>query len=282
MFMMLALGAAVPAIGSTAWAAVVLGGGAGWRWRARALTPVVFALIIIGTHTLLFGVRVPRSAMDWLPWIALAAGGVASMPRTCPWSAWAPRVVLALGAAWASSIIPMRGWSPWQAAAHLGGFAGALLGVLAALDRLGDRAGPRTLAAVLTLAAAGVSQVLVLGFYSLKLGQAAGISAALAGGVLLALLVRPRAKAAAGDLLAPVIAAAAALYQGVLYADAAQASWYVPCLAAGPIVAAGTHALIPERVGARRRAALTIAASALPVLAALALALATREADPYA
>src|SRR2546423_1065314 len=81
------------------------------------------------------------------------------------------------------------------------------------------RAGARTGSGAVALALGGVALVLALGYYSLTLGQVAGVGAAASAGMFIALIVRRGATLAPGGLTVPVLVGMLALVQGVVFAD---------------------------------------------------------------
>jgi hypothetical protein len=144
---------------------------------------------------------------------------------------------------------------------------------------------PILLLAVATILAAGMSQVLVLGFHALKLGQVAGIGASVLGGMTAAMVLGFR-KRSAPFSLAPVatvlvLFSSAALAQAPIVTETKSDWALVLLLASIPAVATGVQLLL-NTLNARRVAILwictLIAASSL-VAAAMFIVLLTRETN---
>jgi len=238
-------------------------------WRLAA-APVLLAVVYIGTHLLMF--HLPdwpiRRALHTLIFTALAAGiaGAVIAARRVPGV-----LVFALGAlaagvgAWLSARGPIMSWGAMDIALRLGGVAlaggASVLAAEYVVKHLVWRAGP----VVVLLAVGGAAQVLATGFFSLSLGQAAGVGAATLAGALAASLARSSRAAWQGVSVVPVLMAVVAMFQGALFAGADR-----PMLLAGLCAAALPAGAIVLRVLPRgwsgvRRSACVLLGALLPL-----------------
>lgn len=281
----LALGAVPPAVAACAavwmiWRGTAHGDGLATPPRGRARATVATLVVIsLAMHPVLFGWPAipPRAADQWLPVVAVLAGlaGLASMIGAK--GAWAAAVGAAVAAAAGGALSARRliasSWTPTEALVHLGLLLiGAALAAAATERLVRDRRGwfgP----ALLVIVAGGASQVLVLGMASLKVGQAAGVIAAVAGGLLVAAWFRP-ALWARGTTTAATTFVAVAIFQGALFGDAeGGVRWlYAGLVAIAPVLAAAVDAALPARLEGWKRSVLVLVAAGLPIGAALARA----------
>lgn len=267
-------------------------------WR-QAATPLVLMAGFIGTYWLLFGAPVlrPTRSTQWLPVVALGAGiagVVASLPRAPGVVRWGLVMAALLLGGWASvKNMLAQGGMTVALVEHLSGLVfGAVLalGALWSVSRARRGWAPIVL---LVLYCAGVSQLLVIGSYSLALGQLAGISAAVLVGMLLVSLWRPGITMGAGGVAFVVVITQVIAMQGHLYgqgeAELKRAYAYiVPLMLVAAWIA---HSALGERAGSRRGAWIVVATAAAVLAIGIAGAGAKRdydekhpliEDDPYA
>lgn len=292
----LALGVVPPGLAAAALATLL--------WRAHkvpatsarwALMPVGLGVIALLVHPIVF--RVPafpvRSAADLLTPIAVLSGFIGwGVARARPPVALLVPLRAGLAAAFAVACLrPMLDrWDADAALALVIGFAGASALAATALDRVlepgpySDHAasidphpGLRLAALLVVLGAA--SQIVVLGFYSLRVSQGAGVFAALAGGLLVAALFwRPRSLAGVADAL--VLPTAAAVLLGAILGQPERPVLLGSLLAASPVAALGIGLALRRRKPVVRGWAAVVGAG-VPALAALAIAALARTPSDY-
>lgn len=261
------------------------------------LAPLVFSICYLGVHHfLLGGVKlVPKSAAEWMPWVAGLAGvlGVlaarARMPVLVRWI-WRGLVTGAIAYALSRTKLA-GGWEASTAATVMGGFVVHTLLAWWLLERVADRTRGVSGPIVLMLYATGASQLLALAYYSLRLAQMPTAMAAVTGAAMVVALLRPRFTLAFGGVHVVLLVSNAALFNGVLFPGEAKLPWVYPwILLASPLLAAAVD-LIPEAApGAKglaawltgwKRTALRVALAFIPVAIAIGLAASLRPADEY-
>lgn len=181
----------------------------------------------------------PRSSFDWLLPTMVASGvllgllGFVPFPRLRGPILLGAALLLLLAALLLSARNLVQGsWSATQTIIHLN--LGAALGAifLLGLERLVAQPGRWRLFAFAAILAAA-SQVLVLGHFSLKLGQVVGVIAAFAGGAFLISLARPSLRQGTPLALTAGLVTTTALWQAHFFGESEQ-----PLLWSLPIVAA--------------------------------------------
>ena len=193
-------------------------------WRTVA-APSLLGIVYICTHLLMFGIPdwPIRRALHTLVLTALAAGVAGTMiaARRAPGVLVFALCALAAGVgAWLAARGPIATWGASEVALRLGGVA--LAGGVNALAaeyvvrHLGGRGGP----VVVLIAVGGAAQVLATGFFSLSLGQAAGVGAAMLAGAIAASFAGSSRAVWQGASVVPVSAAMVAMFQGTLFAGA--------------------------------------------------------------
>lgn len=276
----------------------------GWR---LLLTPVLFTIAYIPTHLLVLGRQwPPHAAFDWLPVIAVVALAMALLwraPRLPVAGRWA---VVAVGLAvigWMSSANQIKNsWGAGRTAAHLGGFvlvglaaAWAMVRVSAGVTAVSPKPEGEGQAKDVSVAgwAGGVargpvpvllvlvpvmtaSQLLVLGYESLRLGQAVGVAVAVLSGALIVSLWRRGLRLGVGGVLWPMVMAMACLYQGVLSDGRGITKAYPLLVAASPFAVLIARRVMGAKMKPSVRTAIELAAATLPAAAAMALAFANR------
>jgi len=254
--------------------------GPGWRWVWGA---VILAIAYIPTHLLVLRGPAwpPASAADWLPPIALLAAGAglpAGAPRLPPLVRWPGVGLITIAMGWMSAAgLIARSWSVREMAAHLAGFAAvSVVAALGAARVTARRPGPGPVLIVM-LPVAAASQLLVLVYHSLLLGQAAGIAAAVLGGALVAGLWKRWMVLGPAGSVPPVLLAMACLFHGVLYTETDRGLLLAGLVAASP-AAAGLASMFTSRAAKGWvRFGAPLAAAALPLAAAMAVAVLMRE-----
>ncbi len=248
------------------------------------LTPLVFAVAYLPVHHfLLGGIKAPNAAADWMPYVALLAGVlgalavVGRMPLVVRWI-WRALVCAAVAGAIASGKV-RNGWPMAEAIPTLAAFVLHTLAAWWAFERVTDRTRGPGGPIVLMIYAVGVSQVLALAFYSLRLAQMPTAMAAVAGAAMVVALIRPRFTLALGGVHVVLLISNAALLQGVLFPGDAILPRVLPwILLASPLLAAGAD-LVPLK--GWKLVVLRSALALVPVAVAIGLAAALRPADEY-
>lgn len=270
-----------------------------WWWRersdpstrhwARSLGAAALGLAFVPISALVLGKLSfpPTSGSQWVPWFGVV-GAIAALVAA-RWSGnaalvWGVRIVAVLVVGWVSVRGQgQAGWSDAQVAEALAGFAVLTLVVLAMFDRvLGARPTERSMIVPTFVAMTmlgGIAQVLVLGFFSLALAQAAGVAAALTGGVLVGSLWKRDVIARRGMLDAPLVLGSAMLLHGYLFGDAERPWLFVGLLAASPLAAVVARAALPSKWRAWKRGVIEVAAGFAPVAVAVGIALAQRPQE---
>lgn len=264
-------------------------GGASTRRWARSLGAAALGLAFMPISALVLGKLMfpPTSASQWVPWFGVV-GAIAALVAA-RWSGnaalvWGVRLVAVLVVGWVSVRGQgQAGWSDAQVAEALAGFAVLTLVVLAIFDRaLGARPTERSMivpAFVAMTLLGGIAQVLVLAFFSLALAQAAGVAAALTGGVLVGALWKRDVIARRGMLDAPLLLGSAMFFHGSLFGDAERPWVFIALMAASPLAAMVARAALPSKWREWKRAVLEVAAAVVPVAVAVGLALAQRPQE---
>lgn len=246
-------------------------------WRLAAL-PCLMSAVYIGTHLLALGVPdwPVRRALHTLVFAALIAGAAGVILALRRWPA---AVVVAIGAlaaglaAWLGVRGAMSSWDPGQTALRLGAVTAAGgLNVLAAERIVRDLAGRAGPVAVL-LAVGGAAQVLATGFFSLTLGQAAGIGAATLTGAIAASFIAPGRAAWSAVPTVPVVMAVVCLFQGALFGGS-ERPWVLFGLCAAALPLGGAVLMfLPRAWSSVRRAACVMLGIVLPLGTAVVLGL---------
>src|SRR5262245_33774709 len=239
-------------------------------------------------HPLLFGWPAvpPASAADWLPWIAIAAmvlGLLARSVRFVPAKRYTVRAIVVLMMGIVSALGPLRSGSipRLEMAATLLVFLALTLIVMGAaeanVEARRGAAGPL----VLMVFAVGASQVLMLAFASLRLGQAVGVAGAALGGIVLVSFVRPRLTLSYGGIHVPVLLGQTCLLQGVLYTETGHKRMYPLLLALSPVLAllGGVGPLAQLR--GWRSTLVRVILALIPVCIALAIAAMNQPAEEF-
>lgn len=246
-------------------------------WRL-VLTPLIMAFATIVTFSLVMGALPkypPTRAMEWMPYIALAAGlagAVAAMERLPAVFRWLPSFVVLLGAWWASSRRLIEGtWTPEQSAIELLEFVTPGLVLLAAtMVMAGRRAGVSGIIVLLVLTGS-VSQFLVIGYYSLVQGQIIGMTSSMLIAALGVALWRRGLRIGPGAVVFAGVMMTTVLYHGRLYgtAGAELSRGYALLVLFSAVLGSLVHAGIPEKL-TRFRAVATVATVAIPLFIGLA------------
>lgn len=165
-------------------------------WATLILVPLALPLVYLASHPIVFPMpETLRSSFDRLP-IAAGILGVFTLSAVCvrAWALRAPLWILGLVLMALSIGVERAAWNDHTrfSAVSVGLFV--LLGMIAiaSTSALMRTTRGATSALLLLIIGAGASQLLVLGFHSLKHGQAAGFAASVAGGALAVSLLRPR------------------------------------------------------------------------------------------
>lgn len=263
------------------------------RWTSRAALATVLAsgamaLTYVLVHALMFGgVRLtPRGAAEWLPVLAVL-GAIATLflratlhPRTRGIDWLVPAFYLLAGYLTARSFIH-DSWSVVETGAYLGVFTLAAWMGMSAATRLSQQAPGPLMPGAMVVAAAGIANVLVLGFYSLKLAQAAGVVCAFMVGGLLVRLFRTGGAVRGGASLVPLVLLHMLLLLGLILGEARQGVWMVLLCAASLPLAALVCLRPLSKLGEHGKTIAGLVLAALPVLAANVIALMLYEPPDY-
>lgn len=268
-----------------------------WWWRGRggenagvmAVGAAMLGIAFVPIAALVLGSLAfpPTGASQWVPWFGLIAGiGAFAAAR---WSSswvvvWGSRAAVVAAIGWLSVRNQARGaWSPGQTTATLAGFVALTLSMLGTMScSLRAREKPRTVlvpSLVAMIFLGGIAQVLVLAFFSLALAQAAGITAALVGGVFMGSLWKRDVAARPGVFDAPIVLGTAMLFHGYLFGDAEGPWVFVGLIVASPVAALVARRAGPLKWQGWKRGVIETAAAAAPVAAAVGLALAQRPQE---
>lgn len=262
-------------------------------WRSRPNTEpnttpqrVVLAIIaldaiLMGCFAIAFALRAPSGLFDWLGWLPVAIVPIGLALALAPASSTlriAPLILGVFGLLVGLLFAPSSGWSGPE-------FKSITLAIVLALS-LGALAHPLwSTRPLLTLAvaivtAAGMSQVLVLGFHALRLGQVAGIGASVLGGMAVAVLILLMRRKSLPSLLpliaVPALFACAAAAQAPVVTET-KFDWLLILLLAS-VPAAGTAALwIMQRKATLAQWLVTLIVAGGPIACAMGILLATRS-----
>lgn len=249
------------------------------------LSPLVFAVAYLPVHHfLLGGFKFSLvAAADWMPYVALLAGvlgalaTLARMPVAIRWI-WRAVICAAIAGAIASGKI-RNGWPMVEAVPTLAAFVLHTLAAWWLFERVTDRTRGPSGPIVLMIYATGVSQILALAFYSLRLAQMPTAMAAVAGAAMVVALIRPRFTLALGGVHVILLVSNAALLQGVLFPGDAILPRVLPwILLASPLLAASAD-LLPLK--GWKLVVVRSVLAIIPVAVAIGLAAALRPADEY-
>lgn len=284
----LALGAVPPLVLMLVYFAIVhRRRGAEQAWWVGAVTPLVMALAVVVTYAIAFQMPTlsARASFEWLPIAAIAAGiagAVASMERWPALVRWTPAVLAVLFGAWASARNLIGGsWSAAQTGAYLveAGVTGVVL--LGAGHVLVAKRAGIVPALVLMLFAGAASQLLVLGFFSMKVSQVAGMGASMMMAAVAVAFRRPTLRVGSGAMVFIVALSLTALAQGRLYGQATPefVRIYAALLTLSLVGGALVQAWVADRWSARVRGAMVLGAVALPLVVGIGIAGAKWQAD---
>lgn len=253
---------------------------------SRRLVAAIFAMAAaaIASFAMAFPLRTPGGLFDWLGWIPVAIVPVAAILALSPASSImriAPAVLGVFGLIVGLLFTPASGWSGGECKTIFLAIS-SLIGVAAFAHPLWTNR-PLLLLAVAIVTAGGMSQVMVVGFHALKLGQVAGIGASMLGGMAIGVLVFCLRRHPLPPLLAlvavPVLLACAAFAQAPVVTDT-RLDWLLVLLLAS-IPTAATAALWIMRC---RRVPMqwlvTLIVAGGPAAVAMGLILATRSESP--
>ncbi len=246
-------------------------------WRV-VVTPLALALATIVTYVVVMGMPKipPWNAMEWMPFIALGAGiagAIASIERLPGALRWPPAFVALVAAWWASARRPIEtAWTNEQIAMELTEFVVSGMVAMAAGVILTRRAGVLPIVMLLVFVGSA-SQLLVLGFHSMRQGQVVGMTAAALVGVAGVALWRRNLRIGPGAVVFGVVMVMTGLFQSRLYGQATNemARVYTSLLIFSIVLAAMVHAGLPEKRPGLR-AALALIALAVPLAAATGFA----------
>lgn len=254
-------------------------------WIMPALVASVSAVMIpILTEAKAFP---PVAADEWLPLIAATAGLLELGTRGARFPGalrWALRTVFfALVAAACARNMLRHSWSVSTSAMWIAGFAALALAATAVLEAVLARTRGFTAPALLLIIVGGASQILAIGYSSLKLGQSVGVVAAILGAACVVALFRPRFSLAFGGAFVPIAITASGVYAGDIAAHT-RVALYTSCIAAAALLP-GLIFLGPlSNLRGWKRSAILFLLAGVPIGAALAVAAAdelNRSSDDY-
>lgn len=241
-------------------------------WVMPALVSVLAAIMIpVITEARAFP---PKGAEEWLPFVALAAGALELATRGArfpAWLRWALRAVLLMAIAAACARNMLHGsWTSPSTALWIGGFALVTMAATLVLERVLERTRGFTAPALLLIIVGGASQVLAIGYSSLKLGQSAGVVAAALAAATGVALVRRRFSLAFGGTFAVVAIVAAAVLAGNITTHTRQAL-YTSAIAAAALLPGLTLLKPLSRLRGWKRFLVLFTLAGLPIAGALAV-----------
>jgi hypothetical protein len=270
--------------------------------------PILLTLVYVGMHHWLLGKLSwpPAGAVNWLPMIALVFGVLMladalvprfiSQQRANRWQTILKigveiRIVAAAFALWASVRTISADWTIEQWGRQAGMLVGAI--VIAGLAaqfasirpdvKMSDAERDRMRTGffpilVLMLWVGSVSQLLVLGYSSLRLGQAIGFLAACLGGLMVASFFRPKLSLGQSGTFFVVALATTGLYHGVQYGTTEANPYVLAGIAMlGPVLWSVASIFLPRGMHRGWRGLLEIGVIVTPPTVALAIALLTGE-----
>ncbi len=262
-----------------------------WRSRPHAepgstsprvvVAIMALAAILLACFAIAFPLRTPSGLFEWLGWLPVAIVPVGLAIALVPSSSAlriVPLILGVFGLLVGLLFAPAAGWSG-------GEFKSISLAIvlalsLAALAHPLWSTRPLLSLAVAITAAAGMSQVLVLGFHALKLGQVAGIGASVLGGMAVAALILRLRRQPLPSLLpliaVPALLACAATAQAPAVTET-RLDWVLILLLASVPYAATGGLWIMQRKGAVAQWLVTLAIAGGPIVCAMGLILATRS-----
>jgi hypothetical protein len=240
---------------------------------------VTLGALLIAAFAIAFPLRVPSSLFDWFGWIPVVLTMIGIGVALAPWRV-AAGVIGLFGVLIGMCFAPASAWS--SADLKSIGLAVALCVGCAAFTHPVWRQRPMLLLIVSMMAAGGMSQVLVLGFHALKLGQAAGIGASMLGGMAAGMLIvhlRQRVVPAVLPLVSmAVLFSAAALAQGPVVTET-KFDWALVLLLASVPGAATGAVWLMQRKGVIAQWITTLILAGGPIVVAMGIVLATRSAS---
>jgi hypothetical protein len=263
-------------------------------WVMPALTAsLAAAMIPILTEATAFP---PAAADEWLPFVAIGAGALELLTRHQrfpTWLRWTLRaILLALIAAACARNLLRNSWSAGTGAMWIAGFISLSLAATRVLELVLSRTRGITAPALLLIIVGGASQILAVGFSSLKVGQAVGVVAAVVGAACAVAIIRPRFSLAFGGSFVAVAITATGLFCCSITANDRLAhngrvALYIACIAAATLLP-GLILLRPlASLRAWKRSIAVLLLAGLPTALALAVAgkdeldRAKAEADEY-
>lgn len=254
-------------------------------WIMPALVASVSAVMIpILTEAKAFP---PVAADEWLPLVAIVAGTLelttssSRFPRILRWTL--RTIFFALAAAACARNMLQHSWSAATDTLWIAGFTALALAATAVLEAVLARTRGFTAPALLLIIVGGASQVLAIGYSSLKLGQSVGVAAAILGAACVVALLRPRFSLAFGGAFVPLAITASGVFAGDIAADT-RIVLYTSCVAAAALLP-GLILLAPlSQLRGWKRSVVLFSLAGLPMAAALATAAAdelNRSEDEY-
>ena len=207
--------------------------------------------------------------------MAVAAGALELLTRgrrfpvSLRWTLRA--IVLALIAAACARNMIAGSWSGTTSAVWIAGFTLLILAAVFVLEKILDRTRGFTAPALLLIIVGGASQILAVGYSSLKLGQSVGVVAAILGAACGISLLRPQFSLALGGVLVPIAIASAAVLVGDITTDA-RLLLYTTCIVAAMLLPGLTLLKPLKSLQGRKRSLTLLTLAGIPIAAALAVA----------
>lgn len=249
--------------------------------RRVVLAIMAFGAILIGCFAIAFPLRTPSGLFDWLGWLPVAIVPVGLSLALVPSSSAlriVPLILGAFGLLVGLLFVPASGISG-------GDFKTITLAIvlalaLAALAHPLWSTRPLLVLAVAIMTSVGMSQVLVLGFHALKLGQVAGIGSSVLGGMAIGALILTVRRRSLPPLLplivVPALLACAAMAQSPVVTET-KLDWVLILLLASAPVAATGALWIMQRKGSLAQWLVTLIVAGGPIACAMGIILATRS-----
>jgi hypothetical protein len=241
-------------------------------WRVIA-APAVLAFATVVTYVIVMGMPgiPPGSAMEWMPFVALGAGvagAIASIERLPGFLRWPPSFAVLVAAWWVSARRPIEAsWTNEQIAMELMEFVVPAMVALAAALVLTRRAGALPIVIMLVFVGSA-SQLLVLGFNSMRQGQVVGMTAAALVGMAGVAIWRRNLRIGPGAVVFGVVMVMTGLFQARLFGQATNemARVYMSILIFSIVLGAMVYSGLPEKRPVLR-AVLALVAMGVPLAA---------------
>lgn len=249
------------------------------NWR-HVIAPVVAALLVLMSWPIAFTLSLPPAdtfaRTPWI-WLLVAHFSTPAFFISRRFFGWSAAVVL-IAAPFVIPAAQLKLLSVSQLAAQGGLLVLAVTLSTGWIPTIAEKS-PRIAVIIQCIALAGASQVLILAFSSLKLGQAAGMLAAIAGAIVIVTIWKNRDIGGKGLDAFLMAASLLMMFSGIHTTDAAMPWLYILLISAAPAAAALLYRA-PLK-SARTRDLLSLAVCAALVGTALVIAFVNQPVSEY-